>query len=61
MIEFRRRLLVDEGEGDEGTSVLPLGQVMVAQFAGIIDAERNFAEESGTDVCRSGSPGRIIL
>ncbi len=49
MIEFRRRLLVDEGEGDEGTSVLPLGQVMVAQFAGIIDAERNFAEESGTD------------
>ena len=61
MIEFRSRLLVDEGEGDEGTSVLPLGQVMVAQFAGIIDAERNFAEESGTDVCRRGSPGRIIL
>lgn len=58
MIEFRRRLLVDEGEGDEGTSVLPLGQVM---FAGIIDAERNFAEESGTDVCRRSSPGRIIL
>ena len=61
MIEFRRRLLVDKGEGDEGTSVLPLGQVMVAQFAGIIDAERNFAEESGTDVCRRSSPGRIIL
>lgn len=40
---------VDGGEGDEGTSVLPLGQVMVAQFAGIMDAERNFAEESGTD------------
>ena len=40
---------MDGGEGDEGTNVLPLGQVMVAQFAGIMDAERNFAEDSGTD------------
>lgn len=61
MIEFRRRLLVDEGEGDEGTSVLPLGQVMVAQFAGIIDAERILPKRAGRMLCRSGSPGRIIL
>jgi len=66
---------VDGGEGFEGTegtnallvvswfgdALFPLGQVMFAQFAGIMDSEWNFAEESGMVLCSRNSPGRIIL